>query len=275
MENVAVLIPNYNGGRFIRLTVDAFSDALPGMSIVVVDDASTDDSVTQLMKSPAVLIARDRNGGFAAAVNTGLRHLMLSKFKYVIISNSDVSITKEISSSVLDLIESRFSEPSIAVLGFLEEANTRHLTGADISGFFFVLNLDVLSVVGFFDESFQMYGEEQDFFRRVEEAGFTVQQTGIRIPHRGEGSRVSRMRNSWLSVRNSIWLEVKRRSWGRACRKVVVLFLLINRLYRPEGGPDPSLDRLLRPGLIVGNCLLVAAVFWNIAKINFYRNDEK
>jgi O-antigen biosynthesis protein len=74
---VSVICPNYNGsallGRYLTTLVDAAAERGRGSEVILVDDASTDDSVA-IVKSnyPSVhLIHRDANGGFQAACNSG------------------------------------------------------------------------------------------------------------------------------------------------------------------------------------------------------------
>ena len=65
MGSFSVLIPNYNGASLIRATVDRFEAGFPGVRIVVVDDASTDDSLARLSATSVHVVVRERNGGFA------------------------------------------------------------------------------------------------------------------------------------------------------------------------------------------------------------------
>ncbi len=267
VNSLAILIPNYNGESFIVSAVQKFATGFPEVSIVVVDDASTDNSVYELSQTSAHVITRARNGGFAAAVNTGLRFLSGIGCTYVLVANSDVVINEPTCHKIMAELTSTDFLPTDAVFGFLEESKKQFKYDADISGFLFVLRMSILKTVGYLDESFFMYGEEQDYFRRIIEAGFSIRQTHIRVIHKAEGSGTSPLRNSWLSVRNSIWLEVKRFKWWRTCRKVVALFLIINRLYRPSDSGDPSLQRVLRPGVLIGNLYLFSALFWNLSSL--------
>lgn len=269
MRSLAILIPNYNGGSFIVNTVNRFSKGFPNAPIIVVDDASIDDSVDRLSATSAQVIVRDKNGGFAAAVNTGLKSFADSGIDYVLVANSDIVVDEEKCAIIAAAIDLPTIPPNTAVFGFLEESVNKSAIyqGSNISGFLFALHIEAVKAVGYFDESFHMYGEEQDYFRRIEDAGFAIQQTEIRIRHLAEGSGGPKLRNSWLAIRNSLYLETKRLALWAACRKAAVLFLLINRLYRPQAGEDPSLRRLLRPGIVLGNLFLFFAIFWNTLKL--------
>ncbi len=269
MNSFAILIPNYNGASFIAETVAKFASGFPGAQIVVVDDVSTDDSLKRLSETVARVIIREKNGGFAAAVNTGLKYFENKGFDIILIANSDVVVDDFKCGEIAAALTTFSSDLNLAVLGFFEESvrcSTLH-QGSNISGFFFALRLDTIKSIGYFDESFFMYGEEQDYFRRVLATGLVIRQTEIRVKHLAEGSGISKLRNSWLAIRNSLYLETKRVALWGICRKSVVLFILINRLYRPQAGEDPSLQRVLRPGIILGNLFLLWAICWNAVKL--------
>jgi GT2 family glycosyltransferase len=74
--SVTVVVPNYNGRglleRYFPSAVRA-AEACPGTEVIVVDDASADDSVDYVRRAfPGVgVIERPVNGGFGEACNTG------------------------------------------------------------------------------------------------------------------------------------------------------------------------------------------------------------
>jgi len=268
MSALAIVIPNYNGARFIVATVERFGGGFPDAHVIVVDDASTDDSVEQLAGCGATVLRRPSNGGFAAAVNTGLHHCQAAGFQQALVANSDLEITEQQSTEVRRALAQLDRGERVGVLGFVEDqaVGDRFPMGSNISGFLFALRIAVIGRVGYLDERFYMYGEEQDYFRRVEAAGFTIVQTGVRVGHRAEGSGRPGLRNSWLAIRNSIFLEVKLlRPWP-VLRKIAVLALIINRIHRPGDRTDPSTQRLLRPGVVLGNVFLLGAIGWNAGR---------
>lgn len=190
MIPISILIPNYNGGSFISKVVDAFASGFPGVQIVVVDDMSTDDSIIKLARTEAQVLMREKNGGFAASVNTGLKLLYKEGVKVALIANSDVVVDDLKCAEIRASIPKLSTSSNIAVLGFLEnlDEGSAQYQGGNISGFLFALRLDILETVGYFDESFYMYGEEQDYFRRILDAGFKIHQTKICVKHLAEGS---------------------------------------------------------------------------------------
>lgn len=267
MRKCAILIPNYNGEGFIADTVYHFLVGFKDYLIIVVDDSSTDKSTQILNGTGCILLKRNKNGGFGAAINTGFRYLIENGFEYVLVANSDLNIdmlvAKKIKASLTQL-ESNFK---VGVLGYCESGSMQCGADKDISGFLFALRLNIINQVGYFDETFIMYGEEQDFFRRVLAAGFRIDQTGIQVQHRTEGSGGGGLKSSWLAIRNALYLETKRHLWWQTLRVCGILFLTINRIYYPKGHKhNPSYRRIIRPGIILGNFYLLSAILWNLKK---------
>jgi GT2 family glycosyltransferase len=92
---VAVVIPNYDGERWLPGVLDSVrAQTVPAAEVVVVDDASNDGSLALLRdRHPWVrVVARDANGGFAAAANAGLRAVSAEAVALV---NSDVELAPD------------------------------------------------------------------------------------------------------------------------------------------------------------------------------------
>lgn len=73
---VTVVIPAYNGVKFIRNAIDsALAQTVPNIEVLIVDDGSTDSTVemVEAIKDSRVRVVRQRNGGVASARNFGLR----------------------------------------------------------------------------------------------------------------------------------------------------------------------------------------------------------
>jgi len=267
-QQLTILIPNYNGAKFILNTINSILDGFEEVLIVVVDDLSTDNSIEVIKNidhNNIKLIERSRNGGFASSVNSGIKFCIENRLEFLLIANSDIVLSEKNCYEINEQFV-KFENPEIAVLGFLEDGIDIKRENEDISGFFFALRLNIIKSIGYLDETFYMYGEEQDFFRRVIGNGYKIVQTGIKIKHLSEKSSSSNIRNSWLSIRNSIYLETKQSSIIPVLKKIIVLFLIINKIYKPKVKDDPSLERIYRPGVLKGNMFILKAILWNIAK---------
>lgn len=71
---ISVVIPNYNGSKTIGKCLEAvLSSAYTPFEVIVVDDASTDDSVEVISAFPCRLIRFDEHAGASKARNTGAR----------------------------------------------------------------------------------------------------------------------------------------------------------------------------------------------------------
>lgn len=87
---VTVVIPNFNGAQLLGECVgSAVNQSLPPCEIVVVDDASTDESPQLARDLGARVLALGHNRGFAHAVNAGV---LDATAEWVAIVNSDVTL---------------------------------------------------------------------------------------------------------------------------------------------------------------------------------------
>ena len=72
---LSIVVPVYNSPRELAACLDALrADAPTGAELIVVDDASTDDSADVARAAGARVLRLARNGGPAAARNHGARH---------------------------------------------------------------------------------------------------------------------------------------------------------------------------------------------------------
>ena len=86
-SKVTVIIPNYNGLKFMEPCFRALElQICHKFQILVVDNGSTDGSVEWLKERGIPTIFLDSNTGFSGAVNVGIR---AAKTPYVILLNND------------------------------------------------------------------------------------------------------------------------------------------------------------------------------------------
>lgn len=89
---VSVVIPNYNGIDFLKTCIESLrKQTYKNMEIIVVDNASSDDSVKYLHdKYPEVkVIQLQYNTGFSYAVNIGIKQAL---GEYVFLLNNDTEV---------------------------------------------------------------------------------------------------------------------------------------------------------------------------------------
>lgn len=74
-STISVVIPCYNGARYIRATLTSvLAQDWPNLEVIVVDDGSTDASAEIVTRDfPSVTLVRQANAGVASARNLGIR----------------------------------------------------------------------------------------------------------------------------------------------------------------------------------------------------------
>ena len=84
----SIVIPNYNGSHLLKKNLPKVIKAAEDAEIIVVDDASTDDSLKTLSSFPAVRVVRHRtNQRYAIACNNGVNAALGD---IIVLLNSDV-----------------------------------------------------------------------------------------------------------------------------------------------------------------------------------------
>ena len=99
MEKLAIILVNYNGKQYNEACIDSIlaGQSSCDKSIIVVDNASRDDSMDLLHKrydndARIELIALEDNYGFSYANNVGIRRAMEKGADYVLLLNNDTEI---------------------------------------------------------------------------------------------------------------------------------------------------------------------------------------
>lgn len=102
---VTIVIPNWNGMPWLDRCLNALQrQTLPGVATIIVDDGSTDESITFVRQAyPAVqVIELGTNTGFANAVDTGIQR---ATTPYVVLLNTDTEVFPDWLSNLVDCIE--------------------------------------------------------------------------------------------------------------------------------------------------------------------------
>ena len=111
---ITAVIPNRDGAHLLRRTLPPLLRELPppGHEVLVVDDASADDTLAVLRDEfPAVrVIALERNVGFGAACNRGFAE---AKHDKVLLLNSDMEVTP----GAIALLLEHFADPHVFAAG--------------------------------------------------------------------------------------------------------------------------------------------------------------
>lgn len=98
MARVGIVIVNYNGGKYQNDCIKSLYEmSCTDFEVIVVDNASTDDSIARLKESyPAVhVIEFQENAGVAKGNNIGIKYSRKLKMEYTLLMNNDVELHPE------------------------------------------------------------------------------------------------------------------------------------------------------------------------------------
>lgn len=111
--NVSVVIVNYNAGEILLECIASAQQQ--ACQVIVVDNASTDDSMDALQSAfPSVrVICNERNHGFAAACNLGAQ---VADGKHVLFLNPDCILAPD---AISILVQAANSAPDVSMVGGL------------------------------------------------------------------------------------------------------------------------------------------------------------
>ncbi|MCI8269531.1 MAG: glycosyltransferase family 2 protein [Lachnospiraceae bacterium] len=103
MKKITVIIPNYNGLKFLPTCLEALScQTYRDFDILVVDNGSEDGSGGWLKEQEIPVLLLPENTGFSGAVNAGLRAVHTP---YVILLNNDTRAEPDYVKELLNAIE--------------------------------------------------------------------------------------------------------------------------------------------------------------------------
>lgn len=120
---LSVVIPNHNYGRFVGEAIASVAAQTYGpIELIVVDDASTDNSVEEIHKAldaadaldSTMLIALEENAGKLGALNRALE--FVHGHYFIILDSDDILLPDYAARTIAELEKARAEDPSIAFL---------------------------------------------------------------------------------------------------------------------------------------------------------------
>ncbi|MXV37877.1 glycosyltransferase [Flavobacteriaceae bacterium Ap0902] len=241
---IAIAILNWNGKDLLAEFLPKIIEYSTGAAIYVIDNASTDDSVSFIQKNfPQVQVIQNaENSGFAGGYNEGLKHIDADVYCLL---NSDIEVTPHwldpmyrlfeneniaaIQPKILDYNERNKFEYAGAGGGFLDNFGYPYCRGR----VFWTLEKDT----GQYDDEIQIFwatgaclfirsdefwkqeGFDANFFAHMEEIDlcWRINNTGKKIYYTGQstvyhigGATLSNSpQKTYLNFRNSLWMLVR------------------------------------------------------------------
>jgi len=223
MGDLAIVIVTYNSGDSIGRLLSSIRPPYAGGDprVIVVDNASTDDTLARVAEFPGVEVVSSANKGYAAGINRGIEHSPEAAAHLIL--NPDLELTPGAITALLgeldaphvgivapmvlgpagELERSQRREPTLlraAGLGFtglpalseyVQEADAyAHPASVDWAlGAALLVRRACSLEVGEWDESYFLYSEETDYCARARRAGWSILYTpAAQVVHTGGGS---------------------------------------------------------------------------------------
>ncbi|MFA9375957.1 MAG: glycosyltransferase family 2 protein [Lachnotalea sp.] len=239
-SQVSIVIPNYNGIKFLANCLKALekqSDA--EFEVIVVDNGSSDGSI-ELMKEQFAyvkLIELDKNYGFCKAVNEGIKCV---NTKYVILLNNDTEVQKyfveelvkaiskskkifSCSAKMLQLYNKNLIDDAgdfYCALGWaFARGKSKPITEFSEDNYIFaacagaaIYRREIFDEIGYFDEAHFAYLEDIDIGYRARINGYkNMYAAKAVVYHAGSGASGSRYNEFKvkLASKNSVYLIYK------------------------------------------------------------------
>lgn len=248
VSNIAIVVLNYNGMSVLPeyLSTLKSSSSNYEYDLIVIDNASTDESIQYLYKNheDVLVVKLDKNYGFAGGYNEGLK---LINHKYIALVNSDIRGSLNWLDPIIPLFEDDENlgaiQPKVLAdkrqthfeyagasggfidkLGYpycrgrifdtIEQDNGQYDDVAEIdwaTGAAFLIRNDLFKNLGGFDSSFFAHQEEIDLCLRVKRLGYTIKvQPKSLVYHLGGGTLAYESpRKTFLNFRNNLSMILK------------------------------------------------------------------
>ncbi|MDO9218870.1 MAG: glycosyltransferase family 2 protein [Lacisediminimonas sp.] len=204
MSDLTVVVVTYNSGHCMPALMAGLQQA---PNVILVDNGSEDDTIAAAEQArPGVAVIRNgRNLGFGAANN---RALATVSTRYALLMNPDCLPTPEFFTALLPAAD-QFPDAAIIAPHLIRRNGTPEISyrwpatiwesrgpQADgpccvgfVCGAVMLLNMDVMRCVGFFDETFFLYYEDEDLCERVFNAGKQIVLVpNVQVAHLSRGS---------------------------------------------------------------------------------------
>ncbi len=243
VAEVAVVVPNWNGARFLADCLTSLVSQTAPARLIVVDGASTDGSRELVSERfpDVIVLALERNAGFAGAVNRGIEVALSDGAEFVALLNNDAVAAAD---WLERLLATALAHPDAGTVtsklmlddrvhidstgDFYSSWGWAYPRGRDEpdhgqydepqfrevfcgSGGASLYRVEMLKDVGLFDEDYFAYLEDQDIGFRAQLMGWKARYEPAAVAyHRlmGTSSTISNF-GRYHAVRNCIYLYVK------------------------------------------------------------------
>ena len=260
MNKLYVIIINFNSQDSIIDCIKLLINYYPKVNIIVVDNASSDESlhsISLLGYNHINIIKNNINLGFAKAVNKGIKFALKQGAQEVLLLNPDTTVVPGFLEPILD----NKAEIIGPIIKFRRQGDWVYDFGGKInfwlgrvnhseslkpkavfsqpdylSGCCLLIRKKVLEKIGLLNEKYFLFFEDSDFCLRAKKAGFkiTLEPKSIIIHQLSEGKNKPFYYMHYLIRSNLIfvnyWLPFYRRPLAYAYLSLLSFKMLLNRI---------------------------------------------
>ncbi len=262
--SINIIIVNYNLKLDTIECIESLIDAGVDLrNIMLIDNASTDDSVTSIQEyfgDSLNIIQNEINRGYPYALNIGIKKALLSSADWFLLMNNDVIVDKsffeELENIAFNKLKDNDKVIGPAILYYYEPDTIWFIGDKVVPGTLITINQfrgkkysdslpdvidvdfvhgctmmvhrDVVEVIGFFDDSSLIYGDELDYCMRAKQSNFNI----VALPKVKMWHKISTImkkhnrRGRYLRIRNQIRFYNR---YSKGIKKFVMFIFTIVR----------------------------------------------
>jgi GT2 family glycosyltransferase len=212
-KKLAIILVNWNSYALTDDTLQSlYQTSYQDYDIICVDNASTDDSLSQIKTNHAdiILLTCDQNTGFTGGNNKGMQYALAHGYAYTLLLNNDVAVESDFLEPLVQALDANENLGAVQPLIYFHHDRTliwnagsrynkwlgitktigynkkdadqkeRYQNQGDviniawITGCAFMVRTEVLKKVGLLYEPFFIYYEDVDLSFRIQQQGYDL-----------------------------------------------------------------------------------------------------
>lgn len=280
-DKISIIIVNYNGWKDTIECLKSLEQVKYDLfEVVLVDNASTDESVKELRKFKKKsnlkikLLLENNNGGFAAGNNTGIKYALATDSQYFLMLNNDTLVDQnfleelllpfvdsEVGATIGQIyyagnrqmiwyaggnVNEKYMKPShfrfneVEQMHISEQKEVSFATGCCIC-----CSRKCIEKVGLWDEIYFLYEEDVDLSIRIRRSGFKIIYNSDSIIFHKVSASTSKISGGaqYYQIRNRLLIIKKFLKGSRKITAYIYTILMgLNRVRKKEYKMDPLLE---------------------------------
>jgi GT2 family glycosyltransferase len=193
-KKIAVVIVTFNGEIWIKKNLNSLFKTNYPIEIIIVDNASTDETIPIIKKYNAIELIQNKNNlGFGKANNIGIDLALKKGADAIFLLNQDTWIFEN---TISNLAEVLFENPNLGIVSPLHFSAEESILDENFNTYYnrfnkeedseslrivpfvnaaaWLVSKECLSKTGYFDPIFNHYGEDRNYCERVKYHGFKI-----------------------------------------------------------------------------------------------------